>query len=399
MNTVKINKLDHKGRGITYYNNKIMFVKNALEDEIVEIKDIVEYKKNYISKLDRIIDKSKYRSQEKCPFYQLCGGCNLMHMSIEYQEIFKENKVKEILKKYANIDNEIKFIKNNKELYYRNKITLKIENGQFGYYNEETHNIINVNNCLLVNNEINKFIKSNCLKINNGEIVIRCNYKNELLISIKTNEKVLFDKCLMENIVGIVINDEVIYGSSFFYDYIGEYKFKVSYNSFFQVNNYMASNIFSILKSNLKGDNLLDLYCGVGTLGISLKDNFNKIYGIEKIENAIIDAKANALINGCKNASFYDGDTYEILKNINDYFDTIIVDPPRSGLNKDTLDLIMKLKPISICYVSCDPFTLARDLNILKSEYDIEKINALDMFPNTYHVECVSLLHRKSLEK
>ena len=396
MEQVTINKLDNKGRGIGYTSGKIVFVKNALLGEVVTLKNIKEHKKYITADIQNIVKKSELRNIPKCPYYDSCGGCNLMHVGIDYQEEYKEEKVKEILKKYANIKENVKFIKNNKELYYRNKITLKVKNGEFGYYNDETHNFINVNNCLLVNNKINEFIKSNVIKINNGELVIRVNYQDELLISIKSEEDVsILNDINKYNVVGVVLNDKVIYGTSFFYDYIGDFKFKVSYNSFFQVNNYMASNIFMILKSNLKGKNLLDLYCGVGTLGLSLKDNFESIYGIEKIENAIIDAKENALINNCHNAHFYAGDTYEVLKDINVSFDTIIVDPPRSGLNEETRNLIIKLKPDKLCYVSCDPFTLARDLNILNKFYDVEKINALDMFPNTYHVECVCVLNRQ----
>ena len=396
MEQVTINKLDNKGRGIGYTSGKIVFVKNALPGEVVTLKNIKEHKKYITADIQNIVKKSELRNIPKCPYYDSCGGCNLMHVGIDYQEEYKEEKVKEILKKYANIKENIKFIKNNKELYYRNKVTLKVKNGEFGYYNDETHNFINVNNCLIVNNKINEFIKSNVIKINNGELVIRVNYQNELLISIKSEEDVsILNDINKYNVVGVVLNGKVIYGTSFFYDYIGDFKFKVSYNSFFQVNNYMASNIFMILKSNLKGKNLLDLYCGVGTLGLSLKDNFESIYGIEKIENAIIDAKENALINNCHNAHFYAGDTYEVLKDINVSFDTIIVDPPRSGLNEETRNLIIKLKPDKLCYVSCDPFTLARDLNILNEFYDVEKINALDMFPNTYHVECVCILERK----
>lgn len=398
MNIVRINKLDNKGRGITYYNNKIMFVSGALPNEVVSIKNVKEYKKNFTADVETVIEKSKSRSIPKCPFYDLCGGCNLMHIGIDYQEEYKELKVREILKKYANVTKNIKFIKNNKELYYRNKITLKVKNGLFGYYNEETHDIVNVNNCLLVNNKINEFIKSNVVKISNGEIVIRVNRDDQILVDIKSEDDVILNEEIDElNIAGIVANDEVIYGEPFFYDYIGDFKFKVSYNSFFQVNNYMASNIFMILNSNLKGKNLLDLYCGVGTLGISLKDNFETIYGIEKVANAIVDAKENAKINNCNNAHFYAGDTYEVLKNIDVNFDTIIVDPPRSGLNEETRNLIISLKPDKLCYVSCDPFTLARDLNILSEYYDVEKINALDMFPNTYHVECVCIMERNSL--
>lgn len=397
MEQVTINKLDNKGRGIGYTSGKIVFVKNALLGEVVTLKNIKEHKKYITADIQNIVKKSELRNIPKCPYYDSCGGCNLMHVGIDYQEEYKEEKVKEILKKYANIKENVKFIKNNKELYYRNKVTLKVKNGEFGYYNDETHNFINVNNCLLVNNKINDFIKSNVIKINNGELVIRVNYQDELLISIKSEENIsILNDINKYNVVGVVLNDKIIYGTSFFYDYIGDFKFKVSYNSFFQVNNYMASNIFMILKSNLKGRNLLDLYCGVGTLGLSLKDNFESIYGIEKIENAIIDAKENALINNCHNAHFYAGDTYEVLKDINVSFDTIIVDPPRSGLNEETRNLIIKLKPDKLCYVSCDPFTLARDLNILNEFYDVEKINALDMFPNTYHVECVCILERTS---
>lgn len=397
MEQVTINKLDNKGRGIGYTSGKIVFVKNALLGEVVTLKNIKEHKKYITADIQNIVKKSELRNIPKCPYYDSCGGCNLMHVGIDYQEEYKEEKVKEILKKYANIKENVKFIKNNKELYYRNKVTLKVKNGEFGYYNDETHNFININNCLLVNNKINEFIKSNVIKINNGELVIRVNYQDELLISIKSEENIsILNDINKYNVVGVVLNDKIIYGTSFFYDYIGDFKFKVSYNSFFQVNNYMASNIFMILKSNLKGKNLLDLYCGVGTLGLSLKDNFESIYGIEKIENAIIDAKENALTNNCHNAHFYTGDTYEVLKDINVSFDTIIVDPPRSGLNEETRNLIIKLKPDKLCYVSCDPFTLARDLNILNKYYDVEKINALDMFPNTYHVECVCILERTS---
>ena len=398
MEQVTINKVDNKGRGIGYTSGKIVFVKNALPGEIVTLKNIKEHKKYITADIQNIVKKSELRNIPKCPYYDSCGGCNLMHLGIDYQEEYKEKKVKEILKKYANIKENVKFIKNNKELYYRNKVTLKVKNSEFGYYNDETHNFISVNNCLLVNNKINEFIKSNVIKINNGELVIRVNYQDELLINIRSAENVsILNDINKYNVVGVVLNDKVIYGTSFFYDYIGDFKFKVSYNSFFQVNNYMASNIFMILKSNLKGKNLLDLYCGVGTLGLSLKDNFESIYGIEKIENAIIDAKENALINNCHNAHFYAGDTYEVLKDINVSFDTIIVDPPRSGLNEETRDLIIKLRPDKLCYVSCDPLTLARDLNILNEFYDVEKINALDMFPNTYHVECVCILERKEL--
>ena len=163
-------------------------------------------------------------------------------------------------------------------------------------------------------------------------------------------------------------------------------------------NNYGLKMIFEILSNNVRGINLLDLYCGVGVLGISLKDNFQNIVGIEITENAVIDAIENAKMNDVK-AKYYAGDTGEILKSLEMNFDTILVDPPRSGLNRLTIDTIINLNPDNIAYVSCDPMTLARDLKILKEYYEPIKIYAIDLFPNTYHVETVVILKRKIEEE
>ena len=394
--TMEIKKLDNFGRGITYLNDKIVFVNGALPDEDVEIDIIKEDKKFYEANVKSINKPSLKRIQPKCPYYNVCGGCNMMHLNLDNQEEFKISKVEDIIKKYGLIDKNIKLVKNDKELYYRNKITLKVKDYAWGYYNSNTHNFVEVNNCLLANNAINDIISNKYILFNNGEIVIRSNYDNQILISITTEDTnyVVKDN-LPENIVGIVINDKTLFGNNFFFDYIGDYKFKVSYNSFFQVNNYIASKIFELLNNNLEGENLLDLYCGVGTLGISLKDKFKYIYGIEKISNAIKDANDNAIMNGVTNAKYIVGNTSDIVNDINVEFDTVVVDPPRSGLNKETLNYLVKTLPKSIAYVSCDPMTLARDLKALHEYYKILKIYAFDMFPNTYHVESVCILERK----
>lgn len=392
---MKIEKLDNHGRGISYYNDKIMFIKNALPEEDVVVSNIIEKNKFYLAEVSNITNESTHRVIPKCPYYNECGGCNLAHTDPDYEDEYKRIKIEEILRKYANTNIEVKFIKNDKELFYRNKVSLKIVNGKWGYFNESTHELCQIDKCLIANNTINELIsKKDVFKIMNGLITIRCNYENQLLIDITSSDKVdINNNIIPNNIIGIIVNKRCVYGDTYFYDYIGDLKFKVSYNSFFQVNNYMASCIFNILRNNLKGNNLLDLYCGVGTLGLALKDNFKTIYGIEKIENAIIDAKENALNNGITNASYFAGDTSKVLHKINKKFDTIIVDPPRSGLNLETIKQIIELKPKNLCYVSCDPMTLARDLKILKdNRYKIMKVNALNMFPKTYHVECVCLL-------
>lgn len=393
---MKITKLDNQGRGITYQDGKIIFVENALENEEVSIILTQDKKKYACAVATAIQTENENRVIPKCPYYKKCGGCNLMHINYAYEEEYKLNKVKEILKKYANIDADVRLIKNNRELFYRNKITLKVENNKFGYYNANTHEFVEIDSCLLASSSINKIINNHdFIKVENGEIVIRSNYKDDILISIKTNEKYCIKEDIPSNIKGIVVNGKAIYKNNYFYDYIGDIKFKVSYNAFFQVNNFMAKQIFDILNNNLSGKNLLDLYCGVGTLCLSLKDKYKNIYGIEKIGNAIKDAKYNANNNAIKNAHYFTGDTSKILKKLNVKFDTIIVDPPRSGLNKETIDQILAINPKKLAYISCDPMTLARDLKILINSYNIEKINALDMFPNTYHVETVVILSKK----
>ena len=395
MNTKsRIEKLDNQGRGITYFENKITFVENALEGERVSLVNLKRTKKYNEAEAENIEELNPNRVLPKCPYYKICGGCNLQHINYDYQSDYKLKKLKDIMMKYAGIDQFIRIVKNDKELFYRNKITLKIEDNKWGYYNKNTHTFCEIENCLLAKPPINEIInKKQFINVNNGSIVIRTNYKNEILLSITTDREYNIDYSkLPENVVGIVVNNETVYKDNFFYDEIGQLKFKISYDAFFQVNNFIASNIFILLQSNLKGKKLLDLYCGVGTLGQSLKDNFDDIYGIEINENAIINAKENAKMNGIKNSHYYAGDTYKILKDINVDFDTVIVDPPRSGLNSNTIELLLNIKPEKIAYISCNPMTLARDLKILKEHYDIVKLNGLDMFPNTFHIECVCVL-------
>ena len=182
---------------------------------------------------------------------------------------------------------------------------------------------------------------------------------------------------------------------------IGDYTYYISTNSFFQVNTIMAEVLYIILEGMLKPDKsetVLELYSGVGTIGIFLADKVKQLYGVEIVEDAVKMAKENLKLNNILNAEYIAGDAkdeLEKLKNQNIYFDTLIVDPPRKGLDEDGIDILMKLKPKKIGYVSCNPATLARDLNKLSEIYNIEDINLVDMFPWTSHVECVAMMCRK----
>ena len=365
---VKIDSLDHNGRGITRVNDKVTFVSNALVGEIVDIVICVE-KKNYNeAKVLKVISKSDKRINPMCPYYSLCGGCEIMHMDYESQVIYKRDKVTNILKKYANIDVFPLVFRSDKVFGYRNKITLHYRDGILGYMKKNSNKVIPILNCPLASDSINDFIE-NIKGFDLDELVIRSNQNGEVIST-------LVDKSLLIN-----INDFV---------------FQVDINSFFQVNNYICSKIFDFVSENLDFcDVCLDLYSGVGTLSILASKKVSKVYAIEKNESSYKNAIVNLKLNNVNNVVFILGDVKEKIKGISENIDVIITDPPRSGMDNVTIDAILSFKPNKVIYISCNPMTLARDLNILKDYYSVNSSAVFDMFPNTSHVECVCVLDRK----
>lgn len=400
MKEIKIEKLDNTGRGICYINDKITFIENALPDEIVNICITKESKKYNEGIVTEYIKTSPKRIKPLCPFYDECGGCNLLHVSYEDTLKYKKEKIESILSKYANYKNSIDVYGSPKQVNYRNKITLKVKDGVVGYYKNKTHDIININYCYLAQDSINRFISDiNLLNVHNGEIIIRSNYNNELLIHIKSQSKVNPDIIAIKKkhkLVGIVLNDKVLYGEPSFIEIINKQLFTVSYDSFFQINREVCSIIFDmILKEINDNDTILDLYCGVGTLGINACKKASKAYGIEIVKNAILNAITNSKINKRDNIYYMLGKVEDNISKIKDNIDTIIVDPPRAGLDPKTKETILNFKANKIIYVSCDPMTLARDLKELSSIYNIKKVNALDMFPYTEHIETFCVLEKR----
>ena len=396
MKNVTILRLDNFGRGICYIDDKITFVKNALPDEIVDIEITKENKKYNEAKVIKYVKKSDKRIDSKCPYYELCGGCDLEHLSYDDGVEFKRNKLSYIFRNYYK---DVDIVKSNKEYGYRNKITLKVVDNVIGYYEEDSHRIVSISDCLLARDSIREFIKDiSLLNVINGEIVIRSNYNDELLIWIKSDDSLTidFDSLNKYKIVGIIQNDKVLYGENSFVEIVNGKYYKISYDSFFQINSYICGKIFDYIDSYLDNDEIiLDLYCGVGTLGIGIGSHVKKVYGIEVIPNAILNAISNSKVNKLDNAYYLLGKCEDCIDKINDEVTSIIVDPPRAGLDKHTLETIIKFKARKIVYVSCDPMTLARDLEELTKNYKIIEIKGFDMFPNTYHCESVCILERR----
>ena len=308
-----------------------------------------------------------------------------------------------------------------------------------GVYSNRSHNIVPISKCYIQNKicndiaqDIFEFIKEKDISIYNEKtlkgtvrhIIVRIGVKtNEVLVTIVVNdnnfkkekELVEYIKSKYNQVKSIVKNyntkntnvilgtkNEIIFGEGYIYDILGEYKFKISPLSFYQVNPIQTEVLYNTAINYAGKSNkvALDLYCGIGTIGIFASKNFKKVYGIEKVAQAIDDARENAQINNVENIEFYVGDVEEklpeILKNIDEPPTTIFVDPPRKGLDNETINVLKKLQPEKIVYISCNPATLARDLKELEERYVIKEIQPVDMFPYTSHVECCSVLSLKN---
>lgn len=385
---VKIENLDHFGRGIAKVNNMPIFVENSLINEEVEIVITKEKKKYMEGFVSNYLKKSPLRVESNCPYYDKCGGCDLLHMSYEEQLKYKENKVKEIIKKFSGLEC-VNSIVGSIQFNYRNKVTLHVKNGVIGYYKENSNEIISIDKCLLVDERINILID----EIKN----LNLNGINKIVIRVTNNESMaIFYGDINSNINlradTIIINSKVTKGNGYIEENIGDLKFIISPTSFFQVNNVGMINIYNKVLDYVDGGNILDLYCGTGTIGIYVSKKADKVLGIEINDEAIKDALLNKKINNINNVDFISGDVGTVLSKNKFKFDIVIVDPPRAGLDNNSINNIIKINPKKIIYVSCDPVTLARDLNILKEYYDVLEITPFDMFSNTYHVECVCLL-------
>lgn len=406
---VQIEKLDHYGRGIAHIGGKIVFIPYTLPLEDVDVKIVLE-KKKYMEAIPIAFHSySKDRRESICPYFGKCGGCDLLHLSYEKQLLFKENKVKEILGRFGSVDTTLiaPIISLENITFYRNKATFKVKE-KIGYYGKKSYDLIPIDTCQIVHPKINKI-----LKILNQErylssitdIVIRISHNEESMIIFSVEEEKDLNFTNLDQVANTIICVQngaykVVKGKRFIDDQIGSYSFKISPTSFFQVNRFTTQKLYDVVYNALSltgKETVLDLYCGTGTLGIYASDKASKIIGVEvnpeAVENARENAKKNSVLNShfiCQNLTKFKKDSI-----INDSIDILIVDPPRAGLEGDALPFLMKQKIPKMIYVSCDPVTLARDLKELQKIYNIIKVVPVDMFPHTYHVECVCVLKRR----
>lgn len=436
----------YEGEGIAKTEEGFtIFVPEALKGERVKIK-IVKVKKNYAyGKLIEIITHSENREIPVCPIFKRCGGCSLQHTSYNNQLEIKTQRVKDCVTKIGKLDSSL--VKNTlgmKNPYrYRNKVQLPvgINKGelQIGFFAPRSHDIINMESCFIQDEAADKVVKivrawiiKNNIKpyIVEGEyskegllrhIMVRRGFKTYevMVVLVTTSEKVphkdelinaLIEgipeiKSIMLNInskpTNVILGDKsiVLYGKDHISDYIGDFKFNISPLSFFQVNPVQTEILYSkaLEFAGLSGkETVFDAYCGTGTISLFLSQKAKKVYGVEIVPEAIENAIENAKENGIDNVEFRVGKSEEIIPQMIEEgikADVVVVDPPRKGCEKSLLEAIADMAPQRIVYVSCDPSTLARDLAILKEMgYETIKVQPVDMFPQTGHVEVVTLL-------
>ena len=435
----------YEGEGIAKIDNFTIFVPGAIKGEKIKILIVKVLSSHAFGKILEIINESETRQDSDCLTYKRCGGCNLRHIKYEETLRMKRNAVQSLVNK--TLKNKLKVeetVGMENPFHYRNKAQYPLginKEGEpvIGVFANRTHEVIPMEKCLIQNPQseqigkfILEFIKKNNISIYDEKtgkglfrhIVIKVGIKtNQIMCVLVINgksipkEPELLEKLLVKfpNIKTIVKNINMkntnvilgqeninIYGDGYIEDKLGEYIFKISPLSFYQVNPIQAEKLYNLgveMAQISKNDTVFDLYCGIGTISLFMAKYAKKVYGIEIVKEAVVAANENALLNGVDNTEFYAGDVEvvldDLINNKGVKADIVMFDPPRKGLDKNSINNILKIKPKKIVYISCNPATLVRDLAEFEDLYDVQKIVPVDMFPWTGHVECCSVLEIK----
>ena len=431
-----------EGEGIAKIEGYTIFVPNAIKGEKVKILIVKVLSSHAFGKIIEVIEASKYRVESDCSTYKRCGGCNLRHIKYEKTLEMKQNAVQSLVNKTLN--NKIKVSKvvgMESPFYYRNKAQYPVgldKNGNpvIGVFANRTHEIIQMQDCKIQHKESEKIAKyifdlwnKKNLSIYNEttgkgllrHIVIKIGFKtNEIMCILVVNgvdipnEAQIIEqivnrfpnvKTIVKNIntknTNVILGQKNIniYGDGTISDKLGNLVFKISPLSFYQVNPVQTEKLYSIGVEAAKitnDDVVFDLYCGIGTISLFMAQYAKKVYGVEIIEQAVEMAKENAKINGIDNVDFFAGDVEYVLDDLINRKkiipDVVMIDPPRKGLDKKSIQNLLSVAPKRLVYISCNPATLVRDLASFEDKYEIKSITPVDMFPFTSSIESVAVL-------
>ncbi|MGI8583334.1 MAG: 23S rRNA (uracil(1939)-C(5))-methyltransferase RlmD [Chitinophagaceae bacterium] len=448
-----------EGKSLGRVDGKVIFVEGAVPGDIADILIIKNKKDWAEGKAIGFTEYSKERTEPFCIHFGVCGGCKWQMLLYEKQLQYKQQETEQILKRIGKMElpEVLPIIGSEKSIHYRNKLEFTFSNRRYltseeinkaqqipqenalGYHAPGIFDkIIDIKECWLmddINNLIRNTIRAYAIKnalsyydirehkgflrniilryCTTGELMINFVFGNDDKAEIKKLLNYLVEKIPSITTLLYTINTkwndsiydldpQVFSGKGYIIETLGKFHFKLSPKSFFQTNTEQTEKLYEVTKSfaALTGDEIVyDLYCGTGSIGIFLSRLSKKIIGVDVIEESVTDAKENALLNKIEHAHFFTGDVIEIC---NEAFfadhgkpDVIITDPPRAGMHGKLIDKLLKIAAPKIVYVSCNVATQARDINLLSERYNVIKIQPLDMFPHTHHIECVVLLELK----
>lgn len=414
----KIEGISHRGEGVARINGKATFIPYAIPGEEVEVEIVQEHKRFARGKLTGIYTASPDRREPACPAYYDCGGCAYQHVDYLRELDLKRNMVKQTLKRLGGIEGKVLPVIGMEEPYrYRNKVVwhTALVNGkiQMGFYREGSHDLIPLGGCTLIHEDMEQIQNSLAANLPTLEVQLgteislrRSSWKGHmgLVFNGKCNNDALYAWALsLPTNLSLHINQgsriTTLQGEPFLEEKLCGLTFRVSPLAFLQVNHQQTEKLYQLIHqyAALSGkETVLDGFCGIGTIALSLAQYASQVTGVELYPQAVADAKQNAAINGIQNARFYAGSCEDVITRLNQPFDVVVLDPPRAGCKIQTIEAVVKTNAPSIIYVSCNPSTLARDLQLFASSgYTVTRVQPVDMFPRTPHVETVVLMSRK----
>ena len=455
---LEITGVSAEGKSIARHDNRVIFIKNGAPGDVVDIKIVGKRKKFFEGEIINFHEKSTDRIEPFCEHFGTCGGCKWQHITYESQLRHKSDHVASNLRKISKTElPEINPIVGSKETtYYRNKLEYtfsnkrwltseEIESGEdlsrsaLGFHIPKRFDkILDINHCWLqrdpsnnIRLSVKKFADDNELSFFDirdqvgllRNLIIRTSSTGELMVIVQFFEpdqesielvmnhlKVEFPEITSLQYIINEKKNETFYdlpvitfsGREFIYEEMEGLKFRIGPKSFYQTNSEQAYELYKVARdfADLQGDELVyDLYTGTGTIANFIAKKANHVVGVESVEEAIVDARKNSEINGISNTTFLAGDMKDMLTD--DFVkqhgqpDVIITDPPRAGMHQKVVETLNRIKPKKLVYVSCNPATQARDLELLSEEFEVVKIQPVDMFPQTHHVENVMLLRAR----
>lgn len=442
--TLNINGMTSEGSGVGRYEGLAVLVPQSAPGDILKVRIIKVSKKYAVGKIEEIIEPSEERCEIDCPVFKVCGGCEFRHITYEAELKHKEQRVKDAIKRIGGLSEEIvsSIIPSESVLRYRNKAQVPVSKNKdgkviMGFYANHSHRIVDTDDCLLqpeVFTKIQSAFKTWCSTSGNTiydeslhkgcirHLYIRYGeFTNEIMVCVvaaskpKNTGALIDELCKIDGVVSILLNINkentnvvlgneyiTLFGKSDISDKLFDLELSIKPQSFYQVNHKQTEVLYAKAKEYAQMDKnkvLLDLYCGTGTIGLTMVRDAKELYGADIVESAIIDADINAKTLGIDNAHFICADAgkaaeYFFKKGINP--DVITIDPPRKGCTPEVIKTLKSMNPEKIVYISCDPATLARDLKLFDEEgYKTTIVTPVDMFPRTANVECVANIIRK----